>query len=166
LYSTYRQPQQHLAWHETLEMHELVSFQANHLMGFKMNLPDIVDPQLRALYAEAIRSLEQNLTELIQFYPKAPVTEARSSKGKEDMTAFFAGHLLGFAKSAVKNYATAITETATPQLREIFQKHLNNAVAFHGKVFYFMYERGLYPSYNLDQLLAGDLNNAKKALDM
>lgn len=42
--STCRQPdQKHLAWHETLEMHELAAFQANHLTAFKMHLPDIKD---------------------------------------------------------------------------------------------------------------------------
>lgn len=161
--STHKHPH-HLAWHETMELHELTAFQSNHLMAFKMHLKDVKDPALRALYTETIQSLEHNLKDLLQFYPEAP-TATRSSKGK-DMTAFYAAHLLGFAKTAVRNYAIAITETATPQLRETLQKHLNNAIKLHGKIFYFMYERGLYPAYNLEQLLANDVNNAKKALSM
>jgi len=154
----------HLAWHETLEMHELTAFQANHLMAFKMHIGDVRDPQLKALYAEAIQSLEHNLKDLLQFYPQAPMATRKGAEG--DLTAFYAGHLLGFAKTAVRNYAIAITETATPQLRETFQRHLNEAIALHGKVFYFMLERGLYPSYHLEQLLAGDVKNANQALSM
>lgn len=160
--STNKQTQQHLAWHETLELHEVTAYQANHLIGFRIHLDDVKDTQLHALYAEAIRSLEQNLNELLKYYPKAPTAHRKSAE--EDMTAFYAGHLLGFAKTAVRNYAIAITETATPQLRETFQKHLNNAITLHGKVFAFMYERGLYPSYQLEQLLAMDVSIANKAL--
>lgn len=162
MYSTNKQTQQHLAWHETLELHELTAYQANHLMAFRMHIVDVKDAQLNALYAEAIRSLEQNLNELLKYYPMAPIASRKSDE--EDMTAFYAGHLLGFAKTSVRNYAIAITETATPQLRETFQKQLNNAIVLHGKVFAFMYERGLYPSYQLEQLLATDVKNASKAL--
>lgn len=164
MYTSYREPPQHLAWHETMEMHELAAFQSNHLIAFKMQITEVKDPQLRALYAETINSLENNLQELLQFYPKAPTVNRGSTS--VDMTAFYAGHLLGFAKTAVRNYAIAITETATPKLRETFQKHLNNAIKLHGDVFYFMYERGYYPSYQLDKLLATDVKNAKTALSI
>ncbi|GIQ71175.1 spore coat protein F [Xylanibacillus composti] len=165
MYATNRQShQQHLAWHETLEMHELVAYQANHLVNFKMNRNDVKDPQLKGLYAEAIQGIESNLQDLLGYYPQAP-TAMRKSAGDE-MTAFYAGQLLGFAKTAVRNYAIAITETATPQLRETFHKHLDKAIQLHGKVFAFMYERGLYPSYQLDQLLAADVKNAKNALSL
>ncbi|MEF2965632.1 spore coat protein [Paenibacillus sp. M1] len=147
-----------------MELHELVAFQANNLMGFKMQLPDVKDPQLHALYVETIQGLEQNLKDLLQFYPSAPHPARGGSKG--DMTGFYAGHLLGFAKTAVRSYAIAITETSTPQLRDTFQKQLNNAIKLHAKIFNFMLERGLYPSYNLDKLLATDVQNANMALNM
>lgn len=82
------------------------------------------------------------------------------------MTAFYAGQLLGFAKTAVRTYAIAITETATPQLRETLQKQLNNAIVLHGKIFYFMFEHGLYPAYDLPKLLSNDVETAKKALSL
>lgn len=164
MYPTSMQPQHHLAWHETLELHELVAFQANHLTGFKMNLADVKEPQLHALYAETIQSLEQNLCELLPYYPKAPVAARAAADG--DLTAFYAGHLLGFAKTAVRNYAIAITETATPHVRQTLQNQLNRAIILHGKVFYYMYMRGLYPSYQLDQLLLTDMHNAQLALNM
>lgn len=154
----------HLAWHETMETHELVAFQTNHLMGFKMDISSVRDPALKALYAETIQRLEQNLRELLPYYQAAPVPAREAST--RDATGYFAAHLLLFAKTAVRNYAIAITETATPALRETFQKQLNAAIQLHGKVFYFMLERGYYPSYDLQKLLAADIKNAQTALHM
>lgn len=155
----------HLAWHETLELHELTAYQSNQLMMFKMVVGDVRDPQLHALYLEAIQSVEQNLKELLQYFPLAPQGQRQNSQGM-DLTAFYAGQLLGFAKTAVRSYAIGITETATPQLRETLQKQLNGAIALHGKIYYFMLERGLYPSYDLPKLLASDVATANKALSL
>lgn len=103
------------------------------------------------------------MRELLKFYPMAP-TMARNSA--PDMTAVEAATLLGFLKTAVRNYAIAITETATPQLRETFQKQLLGAIALHAKVFHYMHQRGYYPSYNLEQLLANDVKMANNALNL
>ncbi|AIQ67689.1 spore coat protein [Paenibacillus graminis] len=164
-YDRPNQQQQHLAWHETMEMHELTAYQSNQLIHFKMTVDDVKDPQLHALYVEAIQSVEQNLKELLQYYPLAP-QGTRNSLKDIDLTAFYAGQLLGFAKTAVRSYAIGITETATPQLRATLQKQLNACIALHGKVFYFMLERGLYPSYDLPKLLSNDVATANKALSL
>jgi len=152
----------HLAWHETLEIHELVVYQANHLTAFKMFAPAVTNPKLQALFQEAIGSIEANLTTLLGFYPQAP-SAARSSS-HVDMTPFYAAFLLNFAKTAVRNYAIAITEAATPQVRDTLQKQLNQAVALHGKAYAFMHEHGLYPSYDLNLLLANDIKVAQNAI--
>ncbi|WP_055110272.1 spore coat protein [Paenibacillus ihumii] len=144
-------------------MHELTAYQSNQLVHFKMVVDDIANPKLRALYLEAIKSIENNLKELLQYFPKAP-QGTRSQNTGIDLTAFYAGQLLGFAKTAVRTYAIAITETSTPQLRETLQKQLNAAIQLHAKVFYFMLENGYYPSYDLPKLLANDVANANKAL--
>lgn len=157
----------HLAWHETMELHELTAFQTNQLENFKMVVNDVSNPQLRALYLEAIKSLEHNLKELLQFYPKAPQWPQGTRQSKNpgmDLTPFYAGQLLGFAKTAVRTYAAAITETATPQLRETFTKQLNAAIQLHAKTFNFMYEKGYYPAYDLPKLLANDVANANRVL--
>jgi len=153
----------YLAWHETLELHELVAFQTGQLVAFKKKLPSLDDPTLRALYVESIAALEMNLRELLAFYPKAPVF-ARNEE--PELPAVESAQLLGVVKTAVRNYAIAITETATPELRAVLLKHLTAAVALHAKVFHFMLERGYYPAYNLDQLLAGDVRNAHAALSL
>ena len=151
-----------LAWHETLEIHELVAFQSNALMNLKMSVSKIRDSELKKLYMDSIRALESNIRELLPFYNLAP--SGRSEGGDED--SFYAGNLLGMSKTAVRNYATAITETATPELRKLLTKQLNAAIDWHAKVFNYMYEKGLYPAYDLKKLLQNDVNTATKALEM
>ncbi len=154
----------HLAWHETLEMHELVGFQAANLVAFKKKLPSLSDPGLAALYKETIAAVETNLKELLAFYPQAPVAEHR--KDMPELLGPESAQLLGFTKTAVRSYAIAITESATPQLKATFQKHLLGAIALHTKVFEFAYERGLYPAYNLTELLASDVKKAQMAISL
>lgn len=155
----------HLAWHETLELHELVAFQTGQLVSFKKKLPTLQDPGLRALYTEAVITIERNLCELLQFYPHAAGLERNAADDVELPTAESA-QLLGFAKTAVRNYSIAITETATPQLRTVFVNQLLQAIQFHAKVFHFMFQRGYYPAYNLELLLAGDVKNAMAAMSL
>jgi spore coat protein F len=107
-----------------------------------------------------------NLKELIPFYQLAPVAGARYQRNEQDVTLFFAMHLLIFAKTAVRNYSIAITETATPQLRDLLQKQLNQAIKLHGDVYYFMYNKGMYPSYDLNLMLQADQKNAAAALKL
>lgn len=154
----------YLAWHETLELHELVAYQTVHLVSFKKKLPTVQDPALKALYTETIKAVEHNIRDLLKYYPQAPVPTREHEE--LDVIAAESAMLLGFAKTAVRNYAIAITETATPQLRETLSKHLNACIALHAKVFYFMLERGYYPSYNLEQLLANDVKMAHTALSL
>jgi spore coat protein F len=135
--------QQTLAWHETLEMHELVAFQAIGLMKIKMGLKNIQDKNLKGIYLQTIRELEMNLNELLQFYPSAPHPGESSEYRITD--SFLAGDLLAFAKAAVKNYAVAITETATPALRTVLKKQLNLAVNCHERIYSYMYTNRLYP---------------------
>jgi len=154
---------QHLAWHETMELHETVAFQSNELMACKMNITHVTDPTLKDLYAETIQALEQNLKELLPYYESAPTSLLRST-ASGDLTSYYAVHLLILTKTFVRNLAVSITEIATPSLCETFRKQLNGAIHLHSKVFAFMLGKGLYPAYDLKQLLANDQKNAAKAL--
>lgn len=153
----------HLAWHETLELHELVAFQSIGLIKLKKAFPKIECPTLKSIYAQSICELEANLQELLQFYPMAPRDEIDE---RDSDKLFYAGDLLSFSKAAVRNYAVAITETATPQLRNVLAKQLQLAVNCHARIYNYMYQRGYYPSYNLDKLLNNDVMLANKALTM
>src|SRR5690554_8154471 len=95
-----------LAWHETLELHELVAFQSNGLVQLKKTVKDVKDPALLKLYKECTHALETNLQELIAFFPQAPAVHHRKEKDPE--TGFYSGSLLGMAKTLVRNYAIAI----------------------------------------------------------
>ncbi len=154
-----------LAWHETLELHELVAFQANGLVKLKRTERDVSDARLKQLYRFSIYSLEQNLRELLPFFPEAPAFREDETEERAD-SSFYSGGLLILAKTSVRNYAGAITETATPQLRHVFVKHLNAAIKWHQMVFEYMEERGQYPAYNLSELLKNDVRNARKAIAM
>ncbi|NNU84882.1 spore coat protein [Geobacillus sp. BMUD] len=155
----------HLAWHETLELHELIAFQANGLMKMKKTIGKVDCPELKKLYVETIQGLETNLRELLAFIPAAPIMGENRDHDDGDR-ALHAGDLLGFSKTAVRNYAAAITETATPVLRKTFVRHLLKAIETHEKAFNYMYERGHYSAYDLAQLLHNDVRNAQKALSM
>ncbi|AYK59194.1 spore coat protein CotF [Bacillus subtilis] len=153
-----------LAWHETLEMHELVAFQSNGLIKLKKMIREVKDPQLRQLYNVSIQGVEQNLRELLPFFPQAPHREDEEEERADNP--FYSGDLLGFAKTSVRSYAIAITETATPQLRNVLVKQLNAAIQLHAHVYRYMYQHGYYPSYNLSELLKNDVRNANRAISM
>ncbi|WP_462410971.1 spore coat protein [Neobacillus sp. Marseille-QA0830] len=154
-----------LAWHETLELHELVAFQSTGLMKLKMSINKVTDPALKELYRRCIRDLEANLRELLKFYPQAAGYQTREEEVREDM-GFFAADLLALSKTLVRNLAIAITETATPALRRTFSRQLTGAIQGHERVFNYMHEHGYYPAYDLGRLLGNDIQLAEKALGM
>ena len=98
----------------------------------------------------------------LQFYPSAPHPGESSEYRITD--SFLAGDLLDFVKTAVRNYAVAITETATPALRAVLKKQLNLAINCHGRIYSYMHANGLYPSYNLNELLQNDMMLARNAI--
>ncbi|MCL6574081.1 MAG: spore coat protein [Bacillus sp. (in: Bacteria)] len=155
-----------LAWHETLELHEIVAFQSLGLMKLKMSLKKVTDPELKELYKKCIHDLEGNLKELLKFYPSAQGSPARDEEEMREDMGFFASDLLGLSKTLVRNLAIAITETATPALRKTFSKQLLSAIHGHERVFNYMLKHGYYPAYDLGLLLGHDIENAHKALKM
>jgi spore coat protein F len=162
-YSNAQRQQHHLAWHETLELHEIVAFQSIGLMKLKKSIGKITCPTLKGIYATTIKELEANLQELLKFYSMVPRIHMDS---KDPEKLFYAGDLLTFLKAGVRNFAVAITETATPQLREVLAKQLQAAVNAHARIYNYMYQRGYYPSYNLEELLSNDVMMANKAMEM
>jgi spore coat protein F len=153
-----------LAWHETLELHEIAAYNSIGLMKLKKGLKEVQDDQLMKIYKETIKELEVSLKELMQFYPFAP-KPGHSSEYRAD-TGFLSGDLLAFTKSGVRNYAVAVTETASPQLRTVLTKQLNLMIKAHERIFLFMYKNGHYPSYDLKKLLEHDVTLAHKAISM
>lgn len=79
---------------------------------------------------------------------------------------FYAGDLLSFAKAGVRNTAIAITETATPEVREALARQLNQGIELHARIFTYMYSHGLYPAYNPERTIQGDFARAQAVLHM
>ncbi|MDQ1144624.1 hypothetical protein QE429_001451 [Bacillus sp. SORGH_AS 510] len=70
------------------------------------------------------------------------------------------------AKVGIRNYAVAITETATPELKAALRVQLNDAIATHEKITNFMIEREFYHPYDLSKQLHVDLTVADTALNL
>ena len=70
------------------------------------------------------------------------------------------------AKAGVRNYAVAITETATPELKATLRTQLNDAIATHEKITNFMVAKGFYHPHNLSEQLQVDLTVSGTALDL
>jgi similar to spore coat protein len=70
------------------------------------------------------------------------------------------------AKSGIKMYAVAATESATPEVRAIFEKHLNEAIQTHAVATAYMIQKGFYHPYNVLEQLQLDRNNVQAALNI
>ena len=74
--------------------------------------------------------------------------------------------LLMNAKSGVRNYAMAVTECATPEVRDILMKQLGEAIDSHEKITDYMMQRGLYHPYHIQEQIQLDLNNIQTATNI
>ncbi|WP_404441930.1 spore coat protein [Sutcliffiella horikoshii] len=70
------------------------------------------------------------------------------------------------SKSAVRNLAFAITETATPELKSALREQLRNAVDTHAKITEFMTANGYYHPNHLGEQLNVRLQDAQTALNL
>lgn len=73
--------------------------------------------------------------------------------------------LLIAAKTGVRNLAYAITETASPQIRQLLKQHLDEAIDSHNKIFNYMENKDWYDAYNVDALLQQDLKISQSVID-
>ncbi|MBY0148821.1 spore coat protein [Neobacillus niacini] len=70
------------------------------------------------------------------------------------------------AKAGVRNYAVAITETGTPELKAALREQLNTAIATHEKITNYMISRGFYHPHELSEQLQVDLTVSETALKL
>jgi similar to spore coat protein len=69
------------------------------------------------------------------------------------------------AKSGVRNYAMALTETGTPEVKATLAKQLDEAIDMHERITMYMMEKGLYHPWNVNEQVQLDLNNIQTALN-
>ncbi len=77
-----------------------------------------------------------------------------------------AADLLIAAKSGIKNYAAALTESTSPEVRNVLCDQLSKAVNLHEQIFNYMKDNGYYNAYDPDQQIQLDIQNADKALSL
>ncbi|EKQ57900.1 MULTISPECIES: spore coat protein [unclassified Clostridium] len=70
------------------------------------------------------------------------------------------------AKSGVQNYAVAITETTSPEVRLVLKKQLQDAIATHEKIFNYMMKNGYYNAYDLEAQYKVDMKTTDTTLDL
>nr|WP_255473471.1 spore coat protein [Planomicrobium sp. CPCC 101110] len=74
--------------------------------------------------------------------------------------------LLVSAKAGVRNLAVAITETATPSVKKVLRRELDNAIELHDKLAQYMIKNEMYHAYDIDEQLEHDLKKADTALKL
>ncbi|TCN27208.1 spore coat protein [Mesobacillus foraminis] len=70
------------------------------------------------------------------------------------------------AKSGVRNYAVAITEAGTPELRAALREQLREAIATHEKITNYMVAKGYYHPHDLTKQLQVDITVSDTALKL
>lgn len=74
--------------------------------------------------------------------------------------------LLISAKIAVRNYAIALSETTSPEVRAVLRKHLNDAIASHETITNYMIKNGYYHAYDMHEQFNVDMKTADTALSL
>lgn len=71
--------------------------------------------------------------------------------------ASFALDFLLAAKNGVRNCASAIAETASPEVRAVLRRQLAEALALHAEIAHLMMEKGWFHPYQLDEQFGLDM---------
>jgi len=75
-----------------------------------------------------------------------------------------AADLLNYAKAGVKSYASALTEAASPEVRSVLKKQLNEAISFQEQVSSFMMRKGWYNAYDINAQIQSDLQQSQNTI--
>lgn len=73
-----------------------------------------------------------------------------------------ANDLLAGVKAGIKATASAITESATPQVRQTLESQLNQGIRFHEQLTQYMMHKGWYKPYDVPGMIQGDLQQTQR----
>lgn len=73
--------------------------------------------------------------------------------------------LLISAKTGVRNYSIALTETATPEVRMILRNQLRETIGMLEEITAYMIGNGWYHPYNAREQIQLDLKNGRMAIN-
>ncbi|KAA0546969.1 spore coat protein [Bacillus sp. BGMRC 2118] len=74
--------------------------------------------------------------------------------------------LLNSAKSGVRNYAMAATESGTPEIKEILTRHLEEAIDMHEQISNYMIKKGWYYPSDVNEQIKMNLQNIDTTLKL
>ncbi len=87
--------------------------------------------------------------------------------GMGDMTEqVIATDLLISSKSAIKNYAAAISEVNSPQLTQTLRKQMDDAISLHQRISTYMMQKGYYNAYDPPAQMSIDREASDTVLNM
>ncbi|CAM4270917.1 spore coat protein [Lacicoccus alkaliphilus] len=84
-------------------------------------------------------------------------------KAGENKDQIIATELLVTAKATVRTYAVALTETASPEVRDVLKRQLRQAIDQHGRIADYMMENDMYYAHDIDKQLKLDKKKVKAA---
>ncbi|GAA3729201.1 hypothetical protein GCM10022378_17270 [Salinicoccus jeotgali] len=70
--------------------------------------------------------------------------------------------MLVSSKSAVRAYSVALTETISPEVRDVLRRQLTQAINQHSRIADYMVEIGAYHPYDLKKQVKQDKKKVKK----
>nr|WP_284703701.1 spore coat protein [Clostridium swellfunianum] len=70
------------------------------------------------------------------------------------------------AKAGIQNYAVAITETTSDEIRETLKRQLNDTIDAHEAITNYMIKRGFYNAYDLHEQYKVDMQVTETALSL
>ncbi|CAM4288673.1 spore coat protein [Paenibacillus tarimensis] len=87
--------------------------------------------------------------------------------GMADLTDdVIAMEMLIAVKSGVRNYAMAVTEAISPEIRDTLAEHLEELITMHERVTAYMMDRGLYHPWNVKEQVQVDRQHIDAALQL
>lgn len=87
--------------------------------------------------------------------------------GMADMTEqVIATDFLMAAKAGVRNYAAALSETVTPEVREVLKGQLFDAIQAHESISSYMIDKGYYHVYDPKKQLIVDLDTIEAVMNL
>ncbi|GAB3063464.1 spore coat protein [Salinicoccus sesuvii] len=87
--------------------------------------------------------------------------EEKLQKAGDNKDELIATEMLVTAKAAVRTYAVALTEAATPEVRNVLKRQLTQASNQHARIADYMMENGMYYAHNVKDQLKHDKKKAK-----
>ncbi len=91
--------------------------------------------------------------------------DPRNAEGMPNLAdSAFAMDFLLTVKNGVRNYAMAITETSSPELRSVLRNQMEAAIDLHGEISQLMINKGWLHPYDVNEQFPLDVKAAETAV--